>query len=100
MKRDMRSARAERNVVRDEFWKTVNEELGTEEGTEMKIQRSVQVEGAFGVIKQNFGFTRFHRKGLKNVKMEFLLVCLGYNLKKFHLARIRKLKENPLNLLS
>ena len=89
-----------RNVVRDEFWKTVNEELGTEEGTEMKIQRSVQVEGAFGVIKQNFGFTRFHRKGLKNVKMEFLLVCLGYNLKKFHLARIRKLKENPLNLLS
>jgi len=89
-----------KNVVRDEFWKTVNEELGTEEGTQLKIQRSIQVEGAFGVIKQDFGFTRFHRKGLKNVKMEFLLVCLGYNLKKYHLNRIRRMKENPLGLLS
>ena len=89
-----------KNVIRDEFWKTVNEELGTEEGTELKIQRSIQVEGAFGVIKQDFGFTRFHRKGLKNVKMEFLLVCLGYNLKKYHLSRIRRMKENPSGLLS
>ena len=89
-----------KNVIRDEFWRTVNEELGTEEGTELKIQRSIQVEGAFGVIKQDFGFTRFHRKGLKNVKMEFLLVCLGYNLKKYHLSRIRRMKENPSGLLS
>ena len=64
------------------------------------IQRSIQVEGAFGVIKQDFGFTRFHRKGLKNVKMEFLLVCLGYNLKKYDLSRIRRMKENPAGLLS
>jgi len=34
------------------------------------------------------------------VKMEFLLVCLGYNLKKYHLNRIRRMKENPLGLLS
>ena len=42
------------------------------------------MEGAFGVIKQDMGFTRFKRRGLKNVKMEFLIVCLGYNLKKYH----------------
>lgn len=84
-----------RNVVRDEMWEKVNEELSTEEGIQMKIQRSVQVEGAFGVIKQDFGFTRFHRKGMKNVKMEFLLVCLGYNLRKFHLNRLRQMRINP-----
>ena len=89
-----------RNVIRDEMWETVNQELSTEEGIQMKIQRSVQVEGAFGVIKQDFGFTRFHRKGMKNVKMEFLLVCLGYNLKKFHLYRLRQMRINPSGMMS
>lgn len=89
-----------RNVIRDEMWATVNQELSTEEGIQMKKQRSVQVEGAFGVIKQDFGFTRFHRKGMKNVKMEFLLLCLGYNLKKFHLYRLRQMRNNPLGLMS
>ena len=82
------------------MWETVNQELSTEEGIQMKTQRSVQVEGAFGVIKQDFGFTRFHRKGMKNVKMEFLLVCLGYNLKKFHLYRLRQMRINPSGMMS
>ena len=89
-----------RNVIRDEMWETVNQELSTEEGIQMKTQRSVQVEGTFGVIKQDFGFTRFHRKGMKNVKMEFLLVCLGYNLKKFHIYRLRKMRINPSGMMS
>ena len=89
-----------RNVIRDEMWETVNRELSSEAGVQMKIQRSVQVEGAFGVIKQDFGFTRFHRKGMKNVKMEFLLVCLGYNLKKFHLYRLRQMRNNPTGLMN
>ena len=74
--------------------------VSTEEGIQMKIQRSVQVEGAFGVIKQDFGFTRFHRKGLKNVKMEFLMVCLGYNLKKFHLNRLRQMRIKTSGMVS
>lgn len=89
-----------KNVIKEEFWEKVNEELSTEEGIHMKIQRSVQVEGAFGVIKQDFRFTRFHRRGMKNVKMEFLLVCLGYNLKKFHLHRLREMRINPSGMLS
>ena len=92
--------RYSRNVIRDEMWETVNQELSTEEGIQMKTQRSVQVEGAFGVIKQDFGFTRFHRKGMKNVKMEFLLVCLGYNLKKFHIYRLRQMRIDPSGMMS
>lgn len=89
-----------KNVVKEEMWEKVNEELSTEEGIRMKIQRSVQVEGAFGVIKQDFGFTRFHRKGMKNVKMEFLLVCLGYNLKKFHLYKLRQMRIDPYGMMN
>lgn len=84
-----------RNDVLEEFYATVDANLSTEEGKEMKKQRSIQVEGAFGVIKQDMKFTRFTRRGLKNTKMEFLLICLGYNLRKYHHYRLRKKqKEN------
>ena len=48
----------------------------------MRVNRSAQVEGAFGVIKQDFGYERFRRIGLSNVVLEFMLVCLGYNIRK------------------
>ena len=82
-----------RDAVLDEFHAAVDENLSTEVGKELKKQRSIQVEGAFGVIKQDMKFTRFTRRGLKNAKMEFLIVCLGYNLRKYHKYRLKKEKE-------
>ena len=82
-----------RDVVLNEFYQKVDENLSTEYGKELKKQRSIQAEGAFGVIKEDMKFTRFTRRGLKNAKMEFLLVCLGYNLKKFHQYRLKKQKN-------
>ena len=67
-----------RDVVLNEFYGEVDRNLSTGFGKELKKQRSIQVEGAFGVIKQNMKFTRFTRRGLDNAKMEFLIVCLGY----------------------
>lgn len=78
------------DVIQRELYQKVNENLSTEFGKWLKQQRCAQVEGAFGSIKQNAKFTRFTRRGLKNVKMEFLLVCLGYNLRKFHQFRLGK----------
>lgn len=42
-----------RDVVLNEFYAEVDKNLSTEQGKEMKKQRSVQAEGAFGVIKQD-----------------------------------------------
>lgn len=81
-----------RNQILEEFQMVVDETLGTEKGKEMKKQRSIQVEGAFGVIKEDMKFTRFTRRGIKNAKMEFLLVCIGYNLMKYHRYRLKKNK--------
>ena len=78
------------DVVQRELYQKVNENFSTEFGKWLKRQRCAQVEGAFGSIKQNAKFTRFSRRGLKNVKMEFLLVCLGYNLRKYHQFRMEK----------
>ena len=60
------------NTVQGEFHTIVDKNLNSEKGKEMRKQRSIQVEGAFGVIKQNMKFTRFTRRGMKNVKWNFI----------------------------
>lgn len=58
--------------------------ITSEKGIRLRINRSIQVEGAFGVIKEDYGFRRFLLRGKKNVKTEFLLVCFAFNINKLH----------------
>lgn len=53
-------------------------------GILLRINRSIQVEGAFGVLKENHGFRRFLLRGKQNVRTEFLFLAIGYNLNKLH----------------
>jgi len=55
-----------------------------EEGVLLRINRSIQVEGAFGVLKQDMGFRRFLMRGGVKVYTELLLLCLAYNVNKLH----------------
>ena len=48
------------------------------------MNRSIQVEGAFGVLKNDYEFRRFLLRGKTKVKLEILLLCMGYNLNKLH----------------
>lgn len=52
-------------------------------GIEIRINRSIQVEGTFGQIKQNMNYTRIRRRGMKKVSCEIMLMCLGRNVRKF-----------------
>lgn len=71
------------------YQKKAIENLKSPLGIELRIQRSIQVEGAFGVIKEVFNLRRFRRKGTRNIRLEFFLVAIGYNLAKFHNKRYR-----------
>lgn len=62
--------------------KNVTQNLLSPKGIEMRVNRSSQVEGAFGVIKQDMDYSRARRRGLENVSLEFMLICLGYNIRK------------------
>lgn len=53
-------------------------------GILLRMNRSIQVEGAFGVLKEDHGFRRFLMRGKKNVRTEYLLLSLGYNINKLH----------------
>ena len=56
----------------------------SETGTLLRVNRSIQVEGAFGVLKNDYNFTRFLTRGKNSVKTEFMLLCFGYNINKLH----------------
>ncbi len=58
--------------------------ITTPEGILLRMNRSIQVEGAFGVLKEDHRFRRFVMRGKKNVATEFLLLAFGYNINKLH----------------
>lgn len=58
------------------------------------MNRSIQVEGAFGVIKWDHGFTQFLTRGKKNVTVEFTLLAFSYNLNKLQ----SKIQHNRLGV--
>jgi transposase len=60
------------------------ENIQSSQGIALRMNRSIQVEGAFGVLKEDYGFRRFLTRGKKNVLTEFMLLCFGYNINKLH----------------
>lgn len=64
--------------------------ITSEKGILLRMNRSIQVEGAFGVIKQDYGFRQFLLRGNKKVLTEILLVAIGYNFNKLH----HKIQQN------
>jgi transposase len=60
------------------------ENITTEKGILLRMNRSIQSEGAFGVLKEDRQFDRFLTRGSPNVTTELLLLCFGYNVNKLH----------------
>lgn len=59
------------------------ENLLSPKGIEIRINRSIQVEGTFGQLKQNMQYVRIRRRGMNRVSCEIMLMCLGRNIRKF-----------------
>ena len=59
--------------------------LNSTKGALLRMNRSIQAEGAFGTIKWNRAYTRAKRRGLKGINLEISMICCGFNLHKYHL---------------
>ncbi len=71
------------------FHEEVLNNLESIQGALLRINRSIQAEGSFGVMKYDRQYRRIVRKGLNSVKLEVLLVIIGHNLYKFHNRRMK-----------
>ena len=58
--------------------------ISSEEGILLRVNRSIQAEGVFGITKQDMGFTRFLTRGKDMVKTEYMLLAFGFNINKLH----------------
>lgn len=78
----------------EKFHEEVKENTMSIEGTEYMIQRSIQTEGCFGNIKENYKYDKMRRRGESGVKTEFLLVAIGHNIRRYHTRKIEKMKSS------
>lgn len=64
--------------------KEVIENLESIQGSLLRMNRSIQAEGTFGIIKHDRWYKGIVRKGIKTVRLEVLLVSIGHNLYIYH----------------
>lgn len=72
------------------------ERIITDEGILLRMNRSIQVEGAFGVIKQDFEFRRFLTRGKAKTETQFFLLAFAFNIQKLWNRTISKRLGVPL----
>ena len=76
--------------LRKTFWEKragSQKNIETERRDHLRLCRSIQVEGAFGLLKNDFGFRRFLTRGKQNVRTELFFLALAFNLKKLYMKR-------------
>jgi transposase len=56
----------------------------SDEGIELRMNRSIQSEGAFADIKGDMEFRRFLTRGYQNVLAESIFLAMGHNINKLH----------------
>jgi len=59
-------------------------------GKALRLNRSIQAEGVFGILKQDYFFRRFLRRGTQNVFTETLLYAFAFNINKLHAKKLRQ----------
>ena len=71
------------------FHEEVIHNLNSIQGALLRMNRSIQAEGAFGTIKWNRAYTRARRRGLNGLILEMAMISCGFNLHKFHLKKLQ-----------
>lgn len=58
--------------------------LQSTHGALLRMNRSIQAEGVFGILKWDKSYKRAFRRGSKYVNLELMLIACGFNLYKYH----------------
>ena len=70
----------------------VLDNLNSTQGALLRMNRSIQAEGAYGTIKWNRAYTRARRRGIKGLNLEIAMISCGFNLHKYHLKQQKRLE--------
>ncbi len=88
LKHHCTKSKTSRKIYRSkQFWalrEQAHERIVSEKGVLLRLNRSIQSEGTFGILKQDGGFRRFLRRGGEHVYTEVLLYAFAFNMAKLH----------------
>lgn len=68
----------------DDQRKKMEAKITTDEGKQLRMNRSIQSEGVFAYTKTDLQFRRFMTKGITKVGAEWTLLAMAYNVLKLH----------------
>lgn len=77
-------------VLQKTFWEKraqAEQQITSPRGIHLRLCRSIQVEGAFALLKNDFAFRRFLTRGKANVRAELFLLAMAFDLKKLWMKR-------------
>ncbi|MDY2628308.1 MAG: IS1182 family transposase [Lachnospiraceae bacterium] len=60
------------------------ERITSEQGCQLRMNRSIQAEGSFGEVKADMSFRRYLCTGKRNVQAESILLAMAHNMNKLH----------------
>ena len=58
--------------------------ITSDEGIQLRMNRSIQAEGSFSETKDGMGFRRYLSSGIRNVTMESVIIAMAHNINKLH----------------
>ena len=65
--------------------RTENEARITGEyGNQLRMNRTIQAEGSFAMIKEDMNLRRYLYSGIENVTAQSILLAIAYNVTKLH----------------
>jgi len=60
------------------------ERITTEYGAQLRMNRSIQAEGSFAVLKEDMGFRQYLYRSRENVLAQSVLLAIAHNINKLH----------------
>ena len=70
--------------------KILKSNIETEIGKQLRMNRSIQVEGAFAVLKEDMKLCKLKVRGKESAKREIGIFCIAYNFNRYLAKLIRK----------
>ena len=60
------------------------EQITSEYGTQLSMNRSIQVEGSFADVKADMAFRRYTYRDMDNVTAQSVILAIAHNINKLH----------------
>ena len=58
--------------------------ITSSQGTQFRMNRSIQAEGSFANVKEDMNFRRYSYRGKENVFVQSMLLAVGFDVNKLH----------------